>query len=148
MLFQRVNRSDPEKIFMVMQNNEGAQLDKDSTCQLELDSASIDGVKVRAPDTGNLYAFIGVVDANITNGDYGLVQVYGYRSSSKLLTTDTSIATGAALVPVAGQVYFASVATTVASNTTVTLQPIFAVLGESVTTSTGTVSRKVFLRSM
>jgi hypothetical protein len=148
MLFQRMNRGDPERIFMVMLNNEGAALEKDSCVQLEMDSASVDGVRMRAPDTGNLFAFIGVVDAAIANGDYGLVQTYGYRSTSKLLTTDTSIATGAPLIPVAGQVYFASVASTLASNTAVTMAPVFAVLGESVTTSTGTVSRKIFIRAM
>ena len=150
MVFQRMNRTDPERIFVIMQNNEGSVLVKDGTVQLELASASIDGVKVRMPDTGNLFAFVGVADAAIAVSDFGLIQVYGYRSSSVVFQTNTSQDTGVALVPVAGQAYLQSVATTLASNTSITLQPIVAVLGESITDSaaSATVSRKIFLRSM
>jgi hypothetical protein len=150
MLFQRLSRSDPERVFVVLQNNEGATIAKDDACQLELNSASIDGVKIRQPDTGNLFAFVGIADAAMASGDFGLVQVYGYRSSSKVFQTDTSIDTGQALVPVAGAAHLATVASSTTSSANVTLQPVFAVLGESVATSTAsaTISKKVFIRGM
>ncbi len=150
MIFQRVNRTDPERVFVVMQNNEGAQVNKDATVQLDLTAASVDGVKVRDMDTSNLYAFIGIVDANIADADYGLLQVYGYRSTSQVFATNTSQDTGVALAPVAAVEYWASVATTFASNTTASLHPIFAVLGESIasTAASATVSRKVFIRAL
>src|SRR5574342_1200334 len=94
MIFKRLNRTDPETVFLVAQNNEGATIAKDDACQLEMAAASVDGVKVRQPDTGNLYAFVGVADAAIVAGDYGLLQIYGYRSSSRVFQTGTSVATG------------------------------------------------------
>jgi len=147
-IFQRVNRSDPERVFVVMLSNETCAAD--DAVQLELTAASIDGVKVRLPDTGNLYAFVGVADAAITSGNYGLVQVYGYRSTSRVFQTNTSIDTGEALVPTAGQVYLQSVATVITSTSDVTLQPIFAVLGESIASSAGsaTISKKIFVRAL
>ena len=150
MLFQRLNRTDPERVFVVFRNNEGATAAKDDTAQLELASASIDGVRVRQPDTGLLFAFVGITDASTTDGSYGLVQVYGYRSTSKVFQTNTSQDTGVALVPTAAAAYMRSIATTVDSNTTVTLQPIFAVLGESIASSSAsaTISAKLFLRAL
>ena len=150
MMFSRVNRTDPERIFVVMLNNEGASLAANSTCQLELASASVDGTRVRQPDTSNLFAFVGIVDAAIADQAYGLVQIYGYRSTVTVFQTGTSIATGEVLVPVAGAGYMQSVASTVASSTTVTLQPIFAVLAESVASSSAsaTINAKAFIRAM
>ena len=148
MIFQRVNRTDPERVFLVMRNNEGAAMIKDQTCQLELASASIDGVRIRDMDTANEHSFIGIVDAAIADGAYGLVQVYGYRSTSIILTTNTSITTGVVLVPVAAQDYLVSSATTLVSTANYTRSPIVAFLGESITTSTDTVTRKIFIRAM
>ena len=148
MLFQRTNRSDPERVFIVVLSNEAQAAD--DACQWELTAASIDGVKVRAPDTANEWAFVGIADAAITSGNYGLVQIYGYRSTSRLFQTNTSINTGVPLVPVAGAVYMASISSLTTSSSDVTLQPVFAVLGESIVSSSAsaTVSRKIFLRAM
>jgi hypothetical protein len=150
MIFQRTNRTDPERVFVVVRNNEGAALNKDQTVQWEPASASVDGVRVRDMDTGNEFLFVGIVDAAIADGDYGLVQVYGYRSTSIVFQTGTSQDTGVPLVPAAGQDYLQSVASTTASNAAVTLQPVFAALLESIASSaaSATVSRKVFVRAL
>lgn len=148
MLFKRVNRTDPEQVFIVVLNNEGGSLSANATCQWEIASASVDGVKVRGVDTGNLYAAVGVIDATLADQTYGLVQIWGYRSTSAVLTTDTSITTGIPLVGVAGQTYLQSENSVYTSNANFTRTPIWGVLLESITTSTGTVSRKVFLRLM
>lgn len=147
MLFKRLNRDQPEQVFVIVENNEGAAISGNATVQMD-HTTDVDGVKARDLDTGALYAFQGVADADIAAGGFGLVQVYGYRSSSQLLLTDTSQAAGVPLVPVAAQEYFASVVSSTASNAAVTQQPIFAVLLESHTTGTGTVSKKVFIRGM
>jgi hypothetical protein len=133
-----------------VRNNEGAAINKDQTVQWEPASASVDGVRVRDMDTGNLFLFVGVADAAIADGDYGLVQVYGFRSTSIVFQTDTSQDTGVPLVPVAGQDYLQSVASTTASNAAVTLQPVFAALLESIATSaaSATISKKVFVRAL
>ena len=148
MLFQRTNRSDPERVFIVVLSNEAQAAD--DTVQWELTAASIDGVKVRQPDTANEWAFVGIADAAIASGSYGLVQIYGYRSTSRLFQTNTSINTGVPLVPVAAVVYMASISSLTTSSSDVTLQPVFAVLGESIVSSSAsaTVSRKIFLRAM
>jgi len=148
MIFQRANRSDPERVFVVALNSEGAAIVIDQTVQLEVASASVDGVRVRDMDTSNLFCFLGVADAAIADGAYGLIQIYGYRSTSLILTTDTSITTGVPLVPVAGQDYFSTILSCTTSSANVTLQPVFAVLLESITTSAGSVSRKIFIRGM
>ena len=129
-------------------NNEGGTLAINSTCQWEIASASVDGVKVRGIDTANIYAFAGVVDAAIADQAYGLIQIYGYRSTSLVLTTDTSITTGVPLIAPVAQIYFQSENSVYTSNANFTRSPIYAVLLESITTSTGNVSRKIFIRSM
>lgn len=148
MLFQRVNRNDPERVFVAVLSNETCAAD--DACIWETASASIDGVKVRQPDTGLLHAFVGIADAAITSGQYGLVQVYGYRSSSRVFQTNTSQDTGVALVPTAGAAYMASVATSTTSSANVTLQPVFAVLAETIASSSAsaTISAKLFIRAM
>jgi len=139
MIFQRLNRTDPERIFMVMRSNETSAAD-DCVC-LETNSDSIDGVRVRLPDTGLLHTFVGVADAAITSGSYGLIQVYGYRSTSRIFQTNTSIDTGVVLTPVAAAVYAQSFAS---SNVP------YGVLLETIVSSSvsNTVSRKIFIRAM
>lgn len=148
-LLKRINRDEPERIFVAFENNEGSALVKDQCIQVD-GTSQVDGVKARQMDTGLLYAFLGIVDAAVATGGWGLAQVFGYRSSSVVFQTNTSQDTGVALVPVAGQNYLQSVATTVASNTTITLQPIYAVLLETIASAaaSATVSRKMWIRAM
>ena len=144
MLFKRLNRTDAERVFVVMQAN-AAGIAADDVVQLELTAASVDGVRVIQPASANVLATVGVADAAIANGAYGLVQVYGYRSTSRIGPTDsTQTSLGQALIPVAGQDYFSTI-TSLAMNGT----PI-AILLESLTTGTSsnTVSKKIFLRCM
>ena len=143
MLFQRVNRTNPERVFMVMQAN-AAGVAADDVVQLELTAASVDGIKVIQPATANMQAVVGVADAAIANGDYGLVQIFGYRSTSRIGPTDsTQTSLGRVLIPVAGQDYFSTIATNAQYGA-------LAVLLESLTTGTSsdTVSKKIFLRMM
>jgi len=139
MIFQRLNRTDPERIFMVMRSNEALSID--DACILETNSDSIDGVRVRQPDTGLLHAFVGIADAAIASGSYGLIQVYGYRSTSRVFQTNTSIDTGVVITPVAGAAYVQSFAS---SNVP------YGVLLETIVSSSvsNTVSRKIFIRAM
>lgn len=150
MMFKRVNRDSPEQVFIVVRNSEGATINADQTVQWEVASASVDGVRVRDMDTGNLWAFAGVADASIANGEYGPIQIYGYRSTALVHQSGTSIDTGVPLVPVAGSDCFSTFVSTTASNAAVTLQPTFAVLLESITDATASSNRqsKVFLRAM
>ena len=150
MIFQRVNRTDPERVFVTFLNNNAGSTAAGDTAQLELAAASVDGVKARSVATGNLFAFLGVWDGIVTTGSYGLVQTYGYRSSAKVFQTDTSQDTGQALVPVAGQLYMQTFASTITSNVSATIPPIMAVLAQSIASSAGSAaaSVKVFIRAL
>lgn len=142
MIFKRINRSNPEQVFAVFQANE-ASMAADDVAALELTAASVDGVKIVQPNTGELPAVVGIIDAAIANGDYGLVQIYGYRSTSRVNTTGATLTPGQALVPVAGQDYLETVPSTSG------VMPQFVLLESAASTgTTATVSKKVFIRSM
>lgn len=155
MIFKRLNRTDPESVFIVARNSEGSTLTADSMCAWEMASASIDGVRVRQPDTSHLGSITGIVDAAIADGAYGLVQVYGYRSTSRVFQTNTSQDTGAFMEASLGAAHLSSYASseTFASATTasVTHRPgPFFILGESIASSaaSATISAKVFIRCL
>ena len=96
MLFKRINRTEAEKIFIVVQNVSGGTLTSGYSCCFDLTAP--DGVRVTQPATGFLQAFAGVADADIADDGYGLVQVYGYRSSAYILrSSEAATAAGVSL---------------------------------------------------
>ena len=100
MLFQRLNRSDAEKVFIIVQNVAGATITANYPCVWDI-SASVDGVRVSKPASATLSLFVGIADEDIADQAYGLIQTYGYRTSA-FVTNDTSvaIAAGDILIPV------------------------------------------------
>ena len=149
MLFKRLVREQAETIFIVIQNNigGGTAMLKDMAVQLDLTTAG-DGNKTVAATAAGLWGFLGIADANIADQDYGLCQVFGFRSTAMVLCTNTSQAAGLPLVMNSSGSYLASVATTFASNTTASLQPIYAILAASISTSNASVLAAVFLRAL
>ena len=94
MLFQRVNRTNPEKVFLVAKNSY-------STASLTNGQAVIwdwttdgDGVGVTlATATENVAGgsdVAGIATETIAAGDYGLLQVYGYHSAVRVRTMTTT----------------------------------------------------------
>ena len=94
MLFQRVNRTNPEKVFLVAKNSY-------STASLTNGQAVIwdwttdgDGVGVTlATATENVSCGIdvaGIATETIAAGNYGLLQVYGYHSAVHVRTMTTT----------------------------------------------------------
>lgn len=144
-------------MFLAVRNSEGATLTKDHVCAWETASASIDGVRVRFPDTSADGLIVGVVDAAITDGSYGLVQVFGYRSTSVVFQTNTSQDTmaflEASLGAASGVLTSYATSQTQASSTTVSIShrpgPFF-VLGETIASSaaSATISAKLFVRCL
>ena len=104
MLFQRIKRSDPEKIFIVVKNSwTSASIANGYVVQWDF-NVDIDGVGVTRPtgmatNLGNACA--GVAVETIAAGDYGLVQVYGYHSAvhARACTTASNIQLGSGLKP-------------------------------------------------
>lgn len=142
MVIQRVNREAAERIFIVCLAND-ANVTADGTVGLETTAGSVDGIKVVRSATAILAnnAFVGVADTTVSSGAYVLVQVYGYRSTAKVLASNADQAVGVALAPASAQVYLSSYASTIG-----VMPPV--VLLASATSSNATVSRAIFIRNM
>jgi len=94
MLFQRVNRDDPEKVFIVVKNSySSASLTNGQAVCWDWTSEA-DGVSVSIPTaTENVCGgtdFAGVVAETIVHNDYGLIQAYGYHSAAKVRSMTAS----------------------------------------------------------
>src|SRR5512139_1104330 len=106
MLFQRVNRTDAEKVFVVVYNASGGSF---TTGQVMVwdSSASCDGIRVTTATTATRNLFAGLANATIANGAYGLAQVYGYRSDAAIMPdVTTALTVGNILQPVDAVAYF------------------------------------------
>lgn len=146
MLFKRLNRTDAERVFAVFQANV-ANIAADDVVQLELTAASVDGVKVIQPTAAQLHATVGLADAAIANGAYGLVQIYGYRSTSRILQSGSTLPCGVGLVAVAAQDWLDTISL---AGTPGFLFPGFTLLetAASAAGANSTISKKVFIRMM
>jgi len=93
MLFQRINRTNPEKIFVVAKNTYStASLSNGQPVRWDYDT-DCDGVGVTKP-AANAVAhgadMAGVATETIAAGSYGLIQVYGYHSATIMRTISTT----------------------------------------------------------
>lgn len=90
MLFQRINRADPEKIFLVAKNSYSTASLTNGMPVIWDWTTDCDGVGVTlATATENVSAgqdIAGVAAETITAGSYGLLQVYGYHSAVRVRT--------------------------------------------------------------
>jgi len=104
MLFQRIKRTDPEKIFIIVKNSwSTAALADGYVVQWDF-TTDVDGVGVTQPQgmaTNFGSAVAGVAVEAIAIGDYGLVQVYGYHAAvhARACTSADVIALGSDLRP-------------------------------------------------
>jgi hypothetical protein len=90
MLFQQLNRSDTDKVYVSVYNVEGATIT--TGLPVSLANTSINGVNAVVANGANDYrGFIGVAKSNIANNDYGLVQITGWVDSVLLSAEGTSI---------------------------------------------------------
>jgi len=83
MLFQRINRSDAEKVFIVVKNSwSTAAITVGQVVAFDYVTDQ-DGVSVTRPATSLLAMPAGIVEtASIAIGDYGFVQVYGHNANA------------------------------------------------------------------
>lgn len=102
MLFQRVNRTDAEKVFVVVYNASGGAFTTGQAMCWDC-GTSADGIRVTTPATATLSAFAGLASAGIANGAYGLAQVYGYTASASVKPdVTTALVAGNIFLPVNG----------------------------------------------
>ena len=94
MLFKRINRSDPEKIFIVAKNSYATASLTNGQAVIWDWTDDVDGVGVTlATATENVSCGIdvaGIAAETIASGDYGLLQVYGYHSAVRVRTMTTT----------------------------------------------------------
>lgn len=145
MLFKRLNRDAGERVFQVMQAN-AANIAADDVVQLEFTAASVDGVKICQPTSAQLNGVVGIADAAIANGAFGLVQIYGYRSTSRVLLSGSTLPLGVALVAVAAQDWLDTISLAGAG----CYLPAFTLLetAASAIGANSTASKKIFIRCM
>lgn len=102
MKFQRVNRSDAEKVFINVRNVSGATVSAGVGFEWDV-AVATDGNAVTAIKSGSLAGlFVGINDASLADSSYGLCQVYGYRSDCYMSRACAGDTPGAFLKPVAG----------------------------------------------
>ena len=93
MLFQRVNRTDPEKIFIVVKNSYStATLTNGQAVRWDY-TTDKDGVGVTKPTANAVshgVSIAGIVAESIGIDAYGLIQVYGYHSAVRCRTISTT----------------------------------------------------------
>jgi hypothetical protein len=147
MLFQRVNRTDAEKIFSVVYNASGGAFTVGQA--LEYDTGtSADGIRVTTPSSAGLSAFCGLAYASIANGAYGLAQIYGYCSTASIKPdVTTALVSGKILVPVNGQADLDSKAAGIAAADGKTGFVIALQTNATMTTPVAS-AHKVFIRAM
>jgi hypothetical protein len=97
MLFQRIKRADPEKIFMICHHDPNASaslVNGDLVTFPTSGTGVILGTSVKK-SSGATDIPCGVAAGTIPTGDYGLIQVFGYHSSVK----SASGTVGTGLIP-------------------------------------------------
>lgn len=87
MIIQRINRTNPEKVFVVVRNDHTATLTKGRPVVYKFDGTR-DGLDVEDTVTGTAaknHLVAGLADKDIAAGDYGLAQCYGVRTDAVIL---------------------------------------------------------------
>lgn len=143
MLFKRISRENPEVAYIVVRNVSGSTATAGYGVVFDV-GASVDGVRVTQASAADLQAFAGVADQDIADSAYGLVQVYGYRSSAQIYSSAGSSVAGDILTVVAGEWGLTPAATSGSAKA-------FGFLCEAVSGSSSSqynTTAKVFLRAL
>lgn len=148
MIFKQSNRTDAEQVFVVVRNITGATVSAGVPVEWDV-VTSTDGNAVTQckSGTGSLAGlFAGITDASMADSAYGLVQVYGFRTSAYYSgNSGTASNPGTFIKPVAGQLEAQTMsAATTSGHTFVTLMETVAAAAASSTVH----YRNVFIRAL
>lgn len=114
MLIQQLNRTDPERVQIMVKNVDGSgSITTGYGAAFPIAAASIDGISVVKATAALQKGFCGVVTQDIAINGFGLATVWGFVNSVQISNVGTSITitSGDTLVPstVAGQFFSAAV---------------------------------------
>lgn len=120
MQVQQVNRTDEERVYIVVTNVDASSITKGYAVAFAIGGNSFDGKAAVMPASGtaaNLPGFCGVADADIPSQTAGRVLAWGFAASVFLSRTNTSVTInqGDPLVPGAAAGGLFSVAPTYAN---------------------------------
>ena len=130
MLFARINKSNPEKIFIVAKNSYSTASLSNGQAVVWDFTTDADGVGVTKPTDGTGRAghygtaLAGIAAETIVHGEYGLLQVYGYHSAVRVRSWTAgapAIAAGTALTSVSAVFALESYPAAAAATSTLTL---------------------------
>lgn len=135
MLFKQLERTGPEQVFVIARNTSGGTISANAPVYFETDAVTDGNAVSQAIGLlGGLALFAGITDASMVDDAYGLVQVYGIRTSCYASAASAGCAVGIPLIPVAGQNYLTdstSAANTFAGGKVVLAETIGAAAGAS-----------------
>ncbi len=146
MLFPRINRTEPEKVYMCVKAGEALLQGRPVCLHFSGTDDGKLGYTADAATDGTLV--VGLADKAVASGDYGLVQCYGYRSDAQLVNASDAAANCGAILAVgsgsSGHLYMS-----VSVGAATAVQPAFALaLSASKTTSATLYTGGVFIRCM
>jgi hypothetical protein len=99
MQIQGINRTNPEKVFVVVRNDSAAAIGKGYPVVYKFDGTR-DGLDVEDVNTGGAakaHLLAGLLDASLPAGQYGLAQCYGVRTDAVVLKCGTATSKNAAI---------------------------------------------------
>jgi hypothetical protein len=140
MYFQRINRTDPEKVFVVCKNARSTALTSGQPVCWAYNGTD-DGLAVTIPATAILALVAGITEGTIAGSGYGLIQAYGHNANA-LVTGTTDVAVGDKLACKDAVLYLIK-----AAGTLVAGESGCIVAGQAFTTA-GALAKKVFVRCM
>jgi len=150
-LFQRINRTDPEKVFIAVYNSYSTASITNGQGVIWDFATDADGVGVTRPTaraTNGGLAAAGVVAETIVAGAYGLLQVYGYHAATRVRTVTggtPAIVPGRPLaINVAGSVFCLE------SISTASIAVITYPMGFSLGSTSGftTIAKPIFIKAL
>ena len=151
MISQRINRTNAEKVFVIVRNDSSASIGKGYPIVFKFD-ATRDGLDITDVKSGTAvlnHMLAGLLDTTLAAAGYGLAQCYGVRDDAPMLkcgtATNKNAAVGDALVLHTANSILSGVA---AGAVSAYLAGI--VMGETMASSasTATTTATVFLRLM
>ena len=146
MRYQRINRQDPEKVFVACKNAYSTTHLSAGNVVVWAYNGTDDGLAVTRPASTKLALIAGVVTGTIAISGYGEIQVYGHNAdvTVKGFSTATSIFVGAKLLAVN-----ALFSVTKDTGTLVNGESGVIILGQEVADDTALhTGQKVFIRCM